>query len=264
MPELAEVEYYRKCWSAGLGERITQVKLHQGKRAFRNVRSRPMQRWLYGAVLVTAESSGKQLLFRFAQNLWLGVHLGMTGKLSVAQPDFAPGKHDHLVLFQDQRALVFTDPRLFGQVRFDIGSSAPDWWSQLPPPVNSKAFTQARMDRFLRRRGKLPIKAALLLQAGFPGIGNWMADEILWRARMHPLIPGGSLDPAQSEALWQNLRFVCRGALRTVGKDFSDPPNGWLFHERWTERGCCPIHRTPLTRQTVKGRTTAWCTACQP
>jgi formamidopyrimidine-DNA glycosylase len=263
MPELAEVEYYRRCWDCGRGSVITSVQLHATKRLFRGTPTRLLRSDLPGSVFTHSEASGKQLLFRFDTELWLGVHLGMTGKLLVAPQDFRPGKHDHLVLYQLKRALVFYDPRLFGRVQFAAQPGPPLWWAQLPPPVNSAEFTCARMTSFLKRHQRLALKPTLLLQSGFPGIGNWMADEILWRAKLHPLTQAGSLSSAQLTALWRALRFVCRGAMKHVGHDFSDPPRGWLFGERWEQGGRCPIHRTPLERATVGGRTTAWCATCQ-
>src|SRR5690242_9213589 len=122
MPELAEVEFYRKCWDSGIGKRITAVHVHAGKRIFR--RTRPMDlASLAGRMLERSEARGKQLLFTFSgrSQCWLGLHLGMTGKLSVAGPNFAPGRHDHLVLYLVDGALVFHDPRLFGAVQFAEG-----------------------------------------------------------------------------------------------------------------------------------------------
>ena len=263
MPELAEVEYYRKCWNAGIGDRIKAVHLDAEKRIFRGSDLALLQSALPGAVFLRSEARGKQLLFGFSRQVWLGVHLGMTGKLSLGPPDLVPGKHDHFVLFQSRHALVFSDPRLFGRVQFHQGPSLPDWWTKLPPDVNSRQFTRPAMERFLRAHPRLPIKAALLLQSGFAGIGNWMADEILWRSRLQPETRVGDLSAEQEGLLWKQVRFVARGAMKHVSADFSDPPASWLFHERWSRTGRCPIHRCLLRRATIGGRTTVWCRHCQ-
>lgn len=262
MPELAEVEFFRKQWNAGIGGKVTRVHLHAGKRIFRGSNLQWIAS-LTGERLHSSEASGKQMLFRFSGDLWLGVHLGMTGKLALADGAFTPGKHDHLVLYQKEHALVFSDMRQFGRVLIDQGKSPPSWWARIGPAVASPAFTFERMDGFLTRRARLPIKAALLVQQGFPGIGNWMADEILWRAGVAPARPCASLEPSERKDLWQESRFVAREALKKIGKDFGDPPKNWLFHERWTSVGRCPRHKTPLRRETIGGRTTAWCPSCQ-
>ena len=109
MPELAEVEFYRKAWDSGLGQRVLSVKLHSSKRVFRQVPVKALERSLIGAVFKESEARGKQLLFRFSGDAWLGLHLGMTGKLRSAPANFRPGKHDHLVLYQQGRALVLQE-----------------------------------------------------------------------------------------------------------------------------------------------------------
>src|SRR5437660_2109742 len=101
------------------------------------------------------------------------------------------------------------------------------------------------------------------MQAGFPGIGNWMADEILWRAKLLPSRLTGKLNEKERGALLRETKFVVRKSLETLGRDYSDPPRGWLIHQRWKNDGICPHHRTPLRRATIGGRTTAWCPRCQ-
>jgi formamidopyrimidine-DNA glycosylase len=218
---------------------------------------------LTGSEFLGSEAHGKQMLFRFSKGGWLGLHLGMTGTLRAEGSDFQPGKHDHLVLYQPRRALVFWDPRQFGRVQFHVGKSAPAWWTSLPAAWNSPAFTLASVRGFLQRHAKLPIKATLLLQEGFPGIGNWMADEILWRAKLSPRRATRDVSIELLERLFKAIRFVCSGAMKHISPAFDDPPKGWLFNERWKQGGICPIHDVTLKRETVGGRTTAWCPRCQ-
>ena len=98
MPELAEVEFFRKQWDAGLDKRIAAVLLHPDKRVFRGTDAQKLQQVLPGSRLLASEAHGKQMLFRFSHGIWLGLHLGMTGKLRAAEASFKPSKHDHLVL----------------------------------------------------------------------------------------------------------------------------------------------------------------------
>lgn len=263
MPELAEVEYYRKQWDAGLRRKVIRVALHAGKRLFRGANEKRLVAALTGATLLGSEARAKLMCFRFSGNAWLGIHLGMTGRLRMEAPAFAAGKHDHLVLFQKAQALVFSDPRMFGCVHFSESRESPPWWSSLPPAVTAPEFTLERVREFMKRRARLAVKAALLVQTMFPGVGNWMADEILWRAKIDPHTLGGKLSAKQVEALWREAREVCAIALATVGVDFSDPPEDWLFHQRWTAKGVCPRHGTALKTATIGGRTTRWCPRCQ-
>ena len=187
----------------------------------------------------------------------------MTGKMHVAKESFRPAKHDHLVLYQRGLVLVFTDSRQFGRVRFHHGKTTPEWWNVDVPEINSPEFDQEFVNQFLDRHRKAPIKAVVLMQDGFSGIGNWMADEILWRAKIHPATRAGKLTERKRTALFHETKFVVRESLRTLGKDFSDPPRTWLIHQRWKSKGICPRHHTLLKRATIGGRTTAWCPRCQ-
>jgi len=263
MPELAEVEWYRKQWNAGFGKEIADLQLHAENRVFRGTNTRALRENLIGEKLLRSTARGKRMLFNFSSDNWLGVHLGMTGKIRVESTNFRPDKHDHLVLYQRERALVFTDSRQFGRVRFHQGTNEPDWWKSDSPEIISRKFNQQFVDQFLDRHRKAPIKAVLLLQNGFPGIGNWMADEILWRAKILPSKRAGRLTARERAAIFRAAKFVVRKSLQTLGKDFSDPPSNWLIHQKWKRNGVCPRHRIPLCHATIGGRTTAWCPRCQ-
>jgi formamidopyrimidine-DNA glycosylase len=101
------------------------------------------------------------------------------------------------------------------------------------------------------------------MQSGFSGIGNWMADEILWRAKILPSKLTGTLSAAERDQLFRATKFVARESLRIIGPDDSALPRRWLIHERWRVGGKCPRDKTVLRRATIGGRTTAWCPKCQ-
>jgi formamidopyrimidine-DNA glycosylase len=109
------------------------------------------------------------------------------------------------------------------------------------------------------------------MQERFPGVGNWMADEILWRAAIHPRRPAGSLTPAEGRSLWRACRQVCRQALATIaGRGDDVPPalntripDTWLFNHRWEDGGRCPRTGVRLVRAEIGGRTTCWSPARQ-
>ena len=262
VPELAEVEFYRKQWDAGLGAKVLAVQLHARKRIFRGTDTRALVRQLTGAQLIESIARGKQMLFRFSGDNVLGLHLGMSGTMRMEGVNFRAQKHDHLVLQQKDCALVFRDPRQFGRVRFHHGKTHASWWSTTPE-ITSAGFNQKYVTNFLQRHARASIKGVLLMQSGFPGIGNWMADEILWRAKILPSKLAGKLTPNEGSAVRRETRFVSREALRIVGHDNSDLPDSWLIHERWNANGICPIHGIQLKRATIGSRTTAWCPRCQ-
>ena len=267
MPEFAEVEFFRKRWAqAAAGQRIRSVELHPAAKIFRGTNPAAIKRALTGAKYLSSEAQAKQMLFRFSGGAWVGVHLGMSGELRVEPAGYVPLKHDHLVLTTARTTLVFSDPRMFGRVQFHVGPTAPAWWTKIAPPILSPGFTVEAVAAFLKRRARAPIKAVLLMQERFPGIGNWMADEILWRAALHPKRLAGSLKPAEVKILWRECGHVCRLALDTIaGRGNYLPPDltahiprTWLFWHRWEDGGRCPRTGVLLVREEVGGRTTCW------
>jgi len=263
MPELAEVEYFRKQWNPGLKHAIRDVRLHPNARIFRSCEVEELRSHLTGGELVSSSAAAKQMAFRTHRQGWLGIHLGMSGALSVANADYVSRPADHLVLVQIERTLVFSDFRMFGRVQFSIGKAVPDWWSKIAPAIASKEFSPAAVGAFLKRRTRTSIKAVLLMQERFPGIGNWMADEILWRAAIHPKRIAGSLDAEEVRNLHREIRWVSRRALETIGETMADPPDTWLFPHRWQNGGKCPKSGAVLAREVVGGRTTCWSPARQ-
>jgi formamidopyrimidine-DNA glycosylase len=277
VPELAEVEFFRRRWDTGHGHRIVAVQVHPRARTFRDCEVGRLRRFVTGRVLGWSASAAKQMIFRFdpvagaGSHGWIGIHLGMTGELRAEPIGYASTRHDHLVLRQERCTLVFNDPRMFGGVRFAVGADAPQWWTSIAPAVASPDFTRAAVAEFLRRRRRAPIKAVLLMQERFPGVGNWMADEILWRAGIHPAQAAGSLTEPEVARLHRECRWVCRQALRLNGgvghrlppKLNAFIPKTWLFWHRWEPGGRCPRTHVRLVRATIGGRTTCWSPARQ-
>lgn len=264
MPELAEVLYFSRQWAPGKGLHIKQVTLRPRARVFRRTRPDRLAQSLANSRLLDVATHGNRMLFLFSGRTWLSVHLGMTGELLAREPGTTPDPHEHLVLHQKDRDLVFRDPRMFGEIQAGQSSGPPDWWKNLPPQPTHRSFTLKRTRENLARHARAPVKAVLLRQECFPGIGNWMADEILWRAGIHPSRRTGSLTPRESTTLHRMAVEVSRDAVRVIGRNWGTPPDSWLFNHRWKDGGRCPRTGDALVRETLAGRTTCWSPARQP
>ncbi|MFM8682848.1 MAG: DNA-formamidopyrimidine glycosylase family protein [Chthoniobacterales bacterium] len=249
MPELAEVAFYSKKWAPGLGDQVVEVICRERARIYRTAEPAKIRRGLKGRKLTGIETKGKQMRFVF-EEASLGLHLGMTGKLLVKAKEHEAGRHDHLVIRQTKRSLVFRDARMFGALKFDP-SLEPDWWVKLPPEVVSRGFTLKVVTEYLRRRKGSPLKAVLLQQERFPGVGNWMADEILWRCGLHPARRAGTLSEEEMEIFFRETKQLCRDALRIIGTRYGRPPTSWLFRHRWRRGGKCPKDGAMLDRATI-------------
>ncbi len=215
---------------------------------------------LPGRQFVSARRRGKLLLLDTDRDgPVLGLRFGMSGRLVV---DGAAGvdallyssnvrktSYDRFVLrFQDGGDLRMRDPRRLGGVQLDPLED------RLGPDALS--ITEASLRRALEGSA-VALKARLLDQTRLAGVGNLVADEALWRAKLSPLRPAGSLTPAETRRLQRHLRTTLDDLLARGGSHMGD-----LLPAR-RPGGMCPRDGTPLVRATVGGRTTWWCPAHQ-
>ena len=94
MPELAEVAYSCSLWKNGLGKRIDQVITNPTSRVYRNENREEFIQNLKDQTLSSSFTHGKQMLFSFSGNCWLGIHLGMTGSLAIEPKEYVPQKRN--------------------------------------------------------------------------------------------------------------------------------------------------------------------------
>jgi len=276
MPELPEVETVVRGLRAALpGRTITALRL--GKTDFIEDVER-LETTLPGARIEEVRRFGKFIALRLSPRAagnggrpseWLLVHLGMTGQFVVCRADSPDRPHTHVWLALDgARELRYTDIRRFGRMRLLGGEELPAFLSRLgtePLEVPFAAFSAA-----LARRAR--IKALLLDQRIFRGLGNIYTDESLWRARIHPKRLGARLSPAERRALYSAVRRVLADAIRLRGSSISDfvdsagSPGEYQRRHRAYGREGKPCYRCGATirRVIVAGRSSYFCPRCQP
>ena len=175
MPELAEVEYFRRRWQPGVGRKVAKVFLNPKARIGRGLDVKAMSKALTGTKLIESFAAAKQMAFCFSGNVWLGVHLGMTGRLEAGDADREPTPYDHFKLtMTGGKELAFVDPRQFGRIQFWQGVGVPPWWEKIPPAILSPEFTVGVVEVFLRRRARTAIKVLV-----YDGQGFWMCHKRL-------------------------------------------------------------------------------------
>jgi formamidopyrimidine-DNA glycosylase len=263
VPELPEVEAARAIVERSLGRRIVAVD-DSDEYVCRPHRAGEIAAALVGATLDAAHRRGKSMWCDTSAGPVLGIHLGMAGKIVVSTPDgeefdggdywsFGRAAGDHrwtrfALSFADGSELRLVDPRRLGRVRLD-------------PPVEALGPDAATVgkaalaDRLGRGRG--PIKARLLDQQVVAGVGNLLADEVLWRAGILPARPVEELTADERAVLHRELRKAIRAAIRAGGVHTLT----LIPHRR--SGGRCPRDGAELSRGTVGGRTTWWCPAHQ-
>lgn len=193
------------------------------------------------------------------------VHLGMTGRLQVCEPQAEILKHTHAILkLASGRELRFVDPRRFGRLSvavagdFDAGGIEP---------------LEADLDRFLAlfRGRKTPIKSALLNQKLLRGVGNIYADESLFRAGIRPRRRASTITRDQLAKLLASVKEVLREAIALGGSSISDYVNAdgeegffQLQHRVYGREGePCLVCKTPIKRIVIAGRSSHYCPKCQ-
>ena len=198
------------------------------------------------------------------------VHLGMTGWLGVRQPEDPVAPHTHAFFeLEDGRELRYTDIRRFGQMLVVAGDQMDAFGERLgkePLEIPAGEFNQ----RLAGRRAR--IKALLLDQRVFRGIGNIYADESLWQARIHPARLAANLKPAELERLRKAIRRVLLRAIEDRGSSISNfvdaegQPGEYQQRHRAYGREGKPCFRcgTKIRRAIVAGRSSYFCPRCQP
>lgn len=260
MPELPEVEAYRRLADKALGRTVASVRIGDQRFLRRGTDARRLRRALVGKAFAAARRRGKLLVLDVDDSdRRLGLRFGMTGRLHV---DGADGV-DRLVYASDRRleawdrfalrftdggSLVVSDPRLLGGVVLDPDEDV----------LGPDALDVGRADLHRALAGSTAaLKARLMDQSRLAGLGNLVADEVLWRAGLSPLRPAGSLTDAEERRLHGHVRRTLEELVSAGGSHL-----GELMPERQVG-GRCPRCGAELRRDRVGGRSTWWCPAHQ-
>ncbi|KAJ8603587.1 hypothetical protein CTAYLR_004830 [Chrysophaeum taylorii] len=282
MPELPEVEAARRFMErVGVGRRIVEVvAVEQGTgprsglfddKVICEESASSFATRIQGRDICGARRKGKQLWLEL-DGVGLVVHNGMTGALvakGLAVPQYKNAKFDdeewppkfaklELVL-SDGTRICYCDSRRFGRVLLrDDPLQSPPICDLAPDPVAECPGKDVFAAKFAAK--KCAIKAVLLDQkAVVCGVGNWMADELLYLAGVHPATIASELDDFQVGRVRDALIEVCRVACDADADAAKFPPS-WLFHHRWANQtsGSKPSPLGQIHFATIGGRTTAF------
>jgi len=240
---------------------------------FQGVSPARIRRALVGRRVVAAHRHGKHLWLELDERPWPCFHFGMSGGIEVRgrqrQRLMVEGRRAreepwpprflklHLTL-DDGDEIVFRDARRLGRVRLRHDPAA-------EPPISLLGFdalhdvpSPGRLAALFAKRAA-PVKAVLLDQSFSAGVGNWIADEVLYQARIDPRRRTDTLTRAEIGRIRSRLRSVISTAVR-AGADSDRFPRKWLFHTRWSKRLQSPVtvRGERILYLTVGGRTTAW------
>ncbi|HJP65748.1 MAG TPA: DNA-formamidopyrimidine glycosylase family protein [Actinomycetota bacterium] len=259
MPELPDVEAYRRFFRRhAAGKRVRSVGADPT--ILRNISPQRLSRALRGRTFEEPDRHGKWLV-AWTDGPALLLHFGMTGDLIWSGDEPQRHRHDRLWLgLDDGGELRYRNMRKIGGVwlahdedeaRHIMGALGPD----------ALTVDRATFLRLLeRRRGG--IKAALMDQTLVAGVGNLIADEVLWQARLHPKRRIETLGEEQRRTLFSTMHRVLKESVDHF--DYVPRKRSWLSHVRGRPGARCPRCHTPLARTVAGGRTTYFCPSCQP
>jgi formamidopyrimidine-DNA glycosylase len=246
MPELPEAERARTTLESAMNRRVAGVDDHDTY-VCRPHSPGEIDSALRGHTFVRALRRGKFLWLETEDGPTLGLHLGMAGRI-VVDPDSFNGWDRFTVRFDDGGAFVLRDKRRLGRAVLNPN------FSHVGPDA---ALVGRDEFRRLIGRGRTAVKARLLNQGAISGVGNLLADEALWLARISPRRLTSDLTNDDLDRLRRELRRAVRAAIRDGGVH-----TGRFVRARARE-GSCPRDHHPLERAKIGGRTTYWCPECQ-
>jgi formamidopyrimidine-DNA glycosylase len=274
VPELPEVETTRRRLEPGLvGRRFDHVEIVD-PRLTRPEPPEVIAAELQGERVHGLGRRGKYLIVEFESGRHLLIHLRMTGNVQYpASGGFDADPYRRAVVrLDDGSDVAYRDVRRFGTWELLEAGELEDYFAarRLGGEPLERAFTTASLERAFANR-RAPVKAALLDQRAAAGVGNIYADEALWRARIHPLRPAGSLSSEELAALRTALRQVLHTGIARQGatlRDFRAPDGAQgSMQDRFRVYGRagepCPRCGTPIEKIRAGGRGTWFCPSCQ-
>ncbi len=274
MPELPEVETVRRIFDRVLtGRKLAEVEVAPDEIVLQGVPGEVVAAHLGGRIVTGTGRKGKYWWIELDERPMLFGHLGMAGwvreigadtirlrehgQAPLDEPSGRP-KFLKLRLQTDEgREVVMTDGRRLARLWLGaspqedprVSALGPDSWTELPAADD--------LHRMLVKR-KAPLKAILLDQKVFAGVGNWIADEAMYHAGLAPGRLGTSLSLSDVEVLRDKLWQIVDLAV-SVGANSEQFPESWMFHHRWGGgKGVDLIEGEAIRRDTIGGRTTAW------
>lgn len=278
MPELPEVERGRRLAESVARRRtIARLWCAADPIVFDGVGPARMRRALLGARVEAVRRRGKHLWFELDRAPHPLFHFGMSGAFRVpaertiqlassprkrSDDEWPPRFRKIHIWFDDGGELVMTNSRRLGRIRLRDDPPREPPLSRLGfDPLLDLPSRRAFAELLARRSGIL--KALLLDQSFAAGVGNWIADDVLYLAKLDPRRTADSLTGAEAERLRRALRTVIDTAVG-ANAERRRFPRGWLFHRRWgKEKRTRTLGGRRIEFIEIGGRTTAWVPSAQ-
>lgn len=261
MPELPDVEVYRRCFDrTSLHQPIEHVEIEY-PRLVANLSIDEVQTQLKERQFESTRRHGKYLFAHLDKNGWLVFHFGMTGFLRYLEGKEDQPEHTGVMIhFANGSRLAYVSQRKLGTIEV---TADPSRFAREKELGIDALDDRLDLDRFhsVLSNAKGSIKSALMNQAYIAGIGNIYSDEILFQSRLHPNKPVNEL----TEDEWAHLYNAMADVLHTAIAAEADPekmPQTLLLPHRGKGE-TCPQCGGTVQQKKVAGRTAHFCPHCQ-
>jgi formamidopyrimidine-DNA glycosylase len=259
MPELPDVETFKRYLDAtSLHQRIDEVDVRKAY-VLKETSARELAHRLKGRCFESSRRHGKHLFVRADDHVWLRLHFGMTGSLQYFKNDEQAPRHARVLFaFANNHRLAFDDQRQFGQI--GLIEDVDEYLEKRALGPDALEIDLQEFKKILRKR-RGAVKSVLMNQQLIAGIGNIYADEILFRAHMHPATEISRLGDKSLTRLFHATRYILERGIAAKG-DMNKMPKSWLLPHRG-KGGKCPRCGRELKSLRVGGRTAWFCAHCQ-
>ncbi|GAB2940624.1 formamidopyrimidine-DNA glycosylase [Hymenobacter coalescens] len=268
MPELPEVETYRRF----LDDLLLQQTIAHFEVLDAHVLAAPeavLRAATVGATVTGTRRLGKNCFLELSTGQVLALHFGMTGDVGAYRDDHDRPRFTRVALhLADGLRIAFIDPRKFGRIR--LAGSVAEYQRLKKLGPDALELTAAELSAALARKKTL-LKPLLLDQRLTAGLGNWIVDEVLFQAGLHPERVAGSLTPSEVQALHAAIALVLTTAIEQEA-NYRQFPTTFLIHAReWDAYPVpgsdsykyCPKDQEAIVKKYVGGRATYYCPTCQ-
>ena len=253
MPELPDVEAFRKQAEKARGKKIVTVSINPSR--VLRVSGKTLRKHLLGNAIKGTGRHGKYMFIPLDGVRELVLHFGMTGYLSYSRRE-AP---DHTVLdirFADGHSLSYVSVRKLGKV--DMARSRDEYVKKANLGPDAFRLKEREFSRIIGGRGG-NIKSALMDQSLMAGIGNIYSDEILYQAGIHPGRKTGSI--SDRDSLYRAMHGVLREAIKS-GALPEKMPVHFLLRRRKEGKACGKCSGR-ISKKTINGRSSYFCDSHQ-
>ncbi len=260
MPELPEVETYRRYIEASsMHQTIADFTCQDPRKLLLNDYDE-MREILRGSRFMETYRVGKHLFIKTNKIVWVYMHFGMSGDLHYFQADEEPPKHARMVFYFDNSyRLGFICPRKFE--RIGLVENPTDFLRKKGIAPDVMLIEIEEFSKNLKRK-KSAIKSVLLDQSVVAGIGNWLADDVLYHAKIHPLTPAAEITEGGVADLHAAMQYMVQTTIDAEA-NYDLLPDDFILHARgWGKphlKGKCPCGKEAITLIRVSGRATYFC-----